>query len=83
VKVFLVFYDSDRGDREDWNVFYAQPEVFFDENIAKERVQWLMDNGPKGWDTHMIEADLHKSCPQTLIERAADALHYQENPEEY
>ena len=37
MKLYLLYYDTDRGDREEWNTFYTPCEVF--DSAAKRRAR--------------------------------------------
>jgi hypothetical protein len=38
MKVYLLYYDHDYGDRENWNTFYTPVEVFLSEAERQARI---------------------------------------------
>ena len=38
MKVYLLYYDNDNGDRENWNIFYTPVEVFLSEAERQARI---------------------------------------------
>jgi hypothetical protein len=38
MKVFLLYYDTDYGSREEWNTFYTPVEVFDSEQKRQARI---------------------------------------------
>lgn len=41
--IYLLFYDTDRGDREEWNVFYTPVEAFSTTAERDARMAFLRD----------------------------------------
>lgn len=41
MKVYLLYYDTDYGGREEWNTFYTPVEVFSTEEKRAERIEFL------------------------------------------
>jgi hypothetical protein len=40
-KVYLLFYDTDTGAREEWNTFYTPCEVFITPEDREERIKYI------------------------------------------
>ena len=38
MKLYLLYYDNDSGDRENWNTFYTPVEVFLSEKERQDRI---------------------------------------------
>ena len=57
-KLYIVFYDCDSGDREDWNVFYTPFEIFEDPVLFKQRCRHLKSTLGQDYDLHTEEVEL-------------------------
>jgi len=66
MKAYILYFDADTGAREEWNVFYSNPEVFLDKELANKRKKWLDDNKPSGYGLHFIEVDVEESLVESL-----------------
>lgn len=55
--IYLLFYDTDNGDREEWNTFYTPCEAFEHESLRAERMEKLKSENPD-LDFHTIEIKL-------------------------
>ena len=44
MKVYLLYYDNDHGDRENWNTFYTPVEVFLSEAERQARINVIKAN---------------------------------------
>ena len=44
MKVYLLYYDTDYGDREEWNTFYTPVEVFGSEEKRQARIDFIRAN---------------------------------------
>lgn len=75
-KVYVLFYDTDEGDRENWNTFYTPCEVFADAATREARKNFVTTN-LKGEDIEFHELDLD-------LNTASDfPLHYNFSDEAY
>jgi hypothetical protein len=41
MKVYLLYYDTDYGSREEWNTFYTPCEVFDSEQKRQARIDFI------------------------------------------
>lgn len=46
VKLFILYYDHDYGDREEWNTFYTPMEIFQTEEERSNRIRDLAHDDP-------------------------------------
>lgn len=58
--IYLLFYDTDYGSREEWNTFYTPCEVFLSSEDRETRITYLSnltdDNGdPCNYIFHKID----------------------------
>lgn len=44
MKVYLLYYDTDYGSREEWNTFYTPVEVFDSEEKRQARIDFIKSN---------------------------------------
>jgi hypothetical protein len=44
MKVYLLYYDTDYGDREEWNTFHTPCEVFDSAEKRQARIDFLIAN---------------------------------------
>jgi hypothetical protein len=44
MKVYLLYYDNDHGDRENWNTFYTPVEVFLSKKERQDRIDFIKAN---------------------------------------
>ena len=56
-KMYCLNYDTDHGDREEWNIFYTPTEVFSTVFKREARKTWLKTNHPE-FEFHEFEAEL-------------------------
>jgi len=61
-KAYLLFYDTDNGERKDWNIFYTPVEAFASEADRQAREDFLkavvVDDDGKLMDYESYTADL-------------------------
>ncbi len=59
-KAYLVYYiEPCNGSPEDCNIFYCEPEVWLDKDLAKQRIADLEANKPSDkWGTLLVPAEL-------------------------
>ena len=58
-KVYVLFYDVDEGDRENWNTFYTPCEVFADPETREARKNFVLTSLPgDGIEFHELDLDL-------------------------
>lgn len=53
--VYLLYYDNEEGNREDWNTFYTPVEIFDNEKKREERKKEL---AAQGFEFHEIEVEV-------------------------
>lgn len=61
MKVYLLFYDTDNGDREEWSVFYTPIECFAEDHLRKERIKELenaVDEDDEPYNYKFYKADI-------------------------
>ena len=71
MKLYLLYYDTDYGSREEWNTFYTPVEVFDTAEKRQNRIDFIKqqvneNNEPLEYEFHtvdttiMAEADIRK-----------------------
>jgi len=63
MKLYILYYDSDYGSREEWNTFYTPCEVFDSEEKRQCRIDFIksqvdQDGEPTAYEFHKVELDL-------------------------
>lgn len=53
--VYLLFYDTDEGSREEWNTFYTPCEAFA---TAEARTNRINDLTPDGYEFHTLDLEV-------------------------
>lgn len=66
MKLYMLSFDTDNGEREDWNVFYTPVEAFSSEQLRQDRIDYLTnaidEDGYKcEYSFHKYEIDLDAS----------------------
>ena len=60
MKVYLLYYDTDYGSREEWNTFYTPVEVFDSEAKRQARIDFIKqqvdeDGEPVAYEFHTVD----------------------------
>mgnify|MGYP003705537347 CR=1 FL=1 len=60
MKLYLLYYDTDYGAREEWNTFYTPCEVFDSAKKRQERIDFIKqqvneDGDPVGYEFHTVD----------------------------
>ncbi len=60
MKVYLLYYDTDYGSREEWNTFYTPVEVFDSEGKRQARIDFIKqqvdeDGEPVAYEFHTVD----------------------------
>ena len=67
MKIYLLYYDTDNGAREEWNTFYTPVEVFDSPEKRQQRIDFLSklldpdsDGGdkPYGFFFHPVDKEI-------------------------
>ena len=63
MKVYLLYYDTDYGSREEWNTFYTPVEAFGSEELRQARIDFIRqqvdeDGEPVGYDFHTVDTEI-------------------------
>jgi len=63
MKLYILYYDSDYGSREEWNTFYTPCEIFDSEQKRQTRIDFIksqvdQDGEPTAYEFHEVELDL-------------------------
>ncbi len=58
MKVYLLFYDTDYGSREEWNTFYTPCEVFDSDEKRQQRIDFIKQQVDE--DGELIPYEFHK-----------------------
>jgi len=53
--VYLLYYDTDYGSREEWNTFYTPCEVFATEEHRQRRIDFIKANSEEYTDDDRFE----------------------------
>lgn len=59
-KVFLLYYDRDDGNKEDWNIFYTPCEAFSSAGDRQSRIDYIKANSSRYTDDdcfHTVDLD--------------------------
>lgn len=71
-KIYLLFYDTDHGEREEWNTFYTPVEAFETKELRKDRRKFLTGKY-RELEFHEIDLDIStKDSVTTPLERFDD-----------
>lgn len=57
MKLYLLFYDTDVGSREEWNTFYTPVEVFDSAAKRQARIDFIRQQSTD-YDFHEIDTEL-------------------------
>lgn len=60
MKIYLLYYDTDYGSREEWNTFYTPCEVFDSDAKRQERINFIKsqvdeDGEPVSYEFHTVD----------------------------
>ncbi len=60
MKVYLLYYDTDYGSREEWNTFYTPVEVFDSAKKRQDRIDFIKqqvdeDGEPVAYEFHTVD----------------------------
>jgi hypothetical protein len=63
MKVYLLYYDTDYGDREEWNTFHTPCEVFDSAEKRQARIDFIraqvdQDGEPVEYEFHTVDQDI-------------------------
>lgn len=63
MKVYLLYYDTDYGDREEWNTFHTPCEVFDSAEKRQARIDFIraqvdQDGEPVEYEFHEVDKDI-------------------------
>lgn len=61
MKVYLLYYDTDHGDREEWNIFYTPCEVFATDAERQSRIDVIKSQSEEYTDDdcfHKVDKDV-------------------------
>ena len=63
MKVYLLYYDTDYGDREEWNTFHTPCEVFDSAEKRQARIDFIksqvdQDGEPVEYEFHEVDLDI-------------------------
>lgn len=63
MKLYLLYYDTDHGNREEWNTFYTPCEVFDDPDKRQARIDFIQkqvdeDGEPVEYKFHEVDTVL-------------------------
>jgi len=63
MKVYLLYYDTDYGDREEWNTFHTPCEVFDSAEKSQARIDFIksqvdQDGEPVEYEFHTVDLDI-------------------------
>lgn len=63
MKLYLLYFDTNRGDREEWNTFYTPCEVFDSKEKRQERIDFIKnqvdeDGEPTKYEFHKVDTVL-------------------------
>ena len=61
MKVYLLYYDTDYGSREEWNTFYTPVEVFDSAKKRQDRIDFIKqqvdeDGESVAYEFHTVDA---------------------------
>ena len=63
MKLYLLYYDTDYGSREEWNTFYTPVEVFDSEAKRQARIDFIKqqvdeEGEPVLYEFHTVDKEL-------------------------
>ena len=63
MKIYLLYYDTDYGNREEWNTFYTPCEAFDSEAKRQARIDFIRsqvdeDGEPTAYEFHTVDTVL-------------------------
>lgn len=63
MKLYLLYFDTDTGAREEWNTFYTSCEVFDSEEKRQARIDFIKqqvdeDGEPTAYEFHTVDTVL-------------------------
>lgn len=63
MKIYLLYYDTDHGSREEWNTFYTPCEVFDSEAKRQTRIDFIKsqvdeDGEPTEYEFYTVDTEL-------------------------
>jgi hypothetical protein len=63
MKLYLLYYDTDMGSREEWNIFYTPCEVFDSEQKRQARIDFIkqqvdQDGEPVDYGFHEVDTEI-------------------------
>jgi hypothetical protein len=63
MKVYLLYYDTDYGDREEWNTFHTPCEVFDSAEKRQARMDFIQkqvdeDGEPVEYEFHEVDLNI-------------------------
>ena len=63
MKLYLLYYDTDYGSREEWNTFYTPCEVFDDPVKRQQRIDFIQqqvdeDGEPVEYVFHEVDTEI-------------------------
>lgn len=63
MKLYLLYYDTETGSREEWNVFYTPCEIFDDPDKRQARIDFINeqvdeDGEPTEYEFHTVDVSL-------------------------
>ena len=63
MKLYLLYYDTDYGSREEWNTFYTPCEVFDSAEKRQQRIDFIQqqvdeDGEPVGYVFHEVDTEI-------------------------
>lgn len=65
MKLFLLYYDTDYGCREEWNTFYTPVEVFLSDKERDERIELIKSKSSEYTDDdHFYKKDVYVMTPE-------------------
>lgn len=76
MKAYVLYYDRDTGNREDWNMFYMTPQVFLNKDLLDKRMEFLKSKDIPDFDVFVTEVDItdqdDKSIPDIIEDYLED-----------
>lgn len=79
-KIYLLYYDYDHGDRENWNVFYTPVEAYSTKELRDARIEEVKKAPDYGDTLSYHEVDREIDAPES---NAADYLDPEAEDEEW
>jgi hypothetical protein len=74
-KVYVLFYDVDYGDRENWNTFYTPCEVFADAETRRGRIDFVKSKvDDEDFDFHTLDIDVSSTSDLPILGHFEDDL---------